>query len=320
MLVKEPGPGPYVRKTRIGSTLVRYIIPYIFLYLFYLPFRILPYRACLVYGRFLVRLLYPLAKKHRKIAYDNISYAFPEYSEEKKKELVWKSFLHIGDLLAGTLFAPRLSRKWMDKYLVYDAESLAIEQKTIQDGVGVVLISGHFGTWEILVQFMGIRMKGGGIYKKVRNPYVDRLIHKLRSKNGIKLVSTEESSQVTKMLKQGYWVGFGSDQNAGKVGIFVDFFNRKASTYQGPALMAYLTGAKMLLYSVLCGEKGKVMVRVKDLGFVDKSAFSDREAAIRHYTEVWTKALEEEVKLYPEQYFWVHRRWRTKPGDFPGQT
>ncbi|MEI7012538.1 lauroyl acyltransferase [Leptospira licerasiae] len=299
--------------------MVRYIIPYFFLYLFYLPFRILPYRACLIYGRFLVCLLYPLAKKHRKIAYDNISYAFPDYSEEKKKQLVWKSFLHIGDLLAGTLFAPRLNRKWMDKYLVYDAESLAIEQKTIQEGVGVVLISGHFGTWEILVQFMGIRMKGGGIYKKVRNPFVDKLIYKLRSKNGIRLVSTEESSQVTKMLKQGYWVGFGSDQNAGKVGIFVDFFNRKASTYQGPALMAYLTGAKMLLYSVLCGEKGKVMVRVKDLGFVDKSAFSDREAAIRHYTEVWTKALEEEVKLYPAQYFWVHRRWRTKPGDFPGQ-
>lgn len=83
--------------------------------------------------------------------------------------------------------------------------------------------------------------------------------------------------------------------------------------------MAYLTGAKMLLYSVLCGENGKVIVRVKDLGCVDKKAFQDRETAIRHYTEVWTKALEEEVKLCPEQYFWVHRRWRTKPGDFPGQ-
>ncbi|MBE8355764.1 lysophospholipid acyltransferase family protein, partial [Leptospira interrogans serovar Pomona] len=114
---------------------------------------------------------------------------------------------------------------------------------------------------------------------------------------------------VTKMLKQGYWVGFGSDQNAGKVGTFVNFFNRPASTYQGPALMAYLTGAKMLLYSVLCGENGKVIVRVKDLGCVDKKAFPDRETAVRHYTEVWTRALEEGVKLYPEQYFWVHRRW-----------
>ncbi|TGL49561.1 lauroyl acyltransferase [Leptospira wolffii] len=299
--------------------MVRHLISYILLYLFYLPFRILPYRVCLLYGRFLVCLLYPLARKHRRIAYENISHAFPEYDEAQKKDLVWKSFLHIGDLLAGTMYAPRLNKKWMEERLVYDKESLRIEQETIKEGVGVVLISGHFGSWEILVQFMGVRMKGGGIYKKVRNPFVDKLIYKLRTRNGIKLVSTEESSQVTKMLKQGYWVGFGSDQNAGKVGIFVDFFHRKASTYQGPALMAYLTGAKMLLYSVLCGEKGTIRVKIRDLGFVDKKAFPDRETAIRHYTEVWTKALEEEVRLCPEQYFWVHRRWRTKPGDFPGQ-
>ncbi len=61
----------------------------------------------------------------------------------------------------------------MDRYLVYDPKSLEIEKKTNEEGVGVVLISGHFGTWENLVQFMGVRMKGGGIYKKVRNPLVD---------------------------------------------------------------------------------------------------------------------------------------------------
>lgn len=232
-------PNPFVRKENFGVLLIRYIPAFIFVYLFYLPFRILPYRLCLLYGRFLVILLYPFARKHRRIAYENISYAFPEYTESQKKELVWKSVLHIGNLVAGTLFAPRLNQKWMDRYLVYDPKSLEIEKKTNEEGVGVVLISGHFGTWEILVQFMGVRMKGGGIYKKVRNPLVDKLIYKLRTKNGIKLVSTEESSQVTKMLKQGYWIGFGSDQNAGKVGIFVNFFNRPASTYQGPALMAY---------------------------------------------------------------------------------
>ena len=83
--------------------------------------------------------------------------------------------------------------------------------------------------------------------------------------------------------------------------------------------MAYLTGAKLLLYSVVCGEDGKVIVRVKDMGVIDKKKFPSRDMAVRHYTEMWTRLLEEEVKLFPEQYFWVHRRWRTKPGDFPGQ-
>ena len=129
----------------------------------------------------------------------------------------------------------------------------------------------------------------------------------------------EDSPQVVKMLKNGYWVGFGSDQNAGKAGIFVDFLNRKASTFQGPALMAYLTGSKMLVYSTLSGENGKVIIRVNDLGIINKKDYPDRDTAIRAYTEKWTKTLESEVRQFPDQYFWVHRRWRTKPGDFPGQ-
>jgi len=264
-------------------------------------------------------LLYPFAKKHRKIAYENISYAFPDLNEEKKLKLLKKSFLHLGNLLAGSLWAPRLTREWMDKNFVYDDYSIKIEKQTIEEGIGVVLISGHLGTWEILVQSMGIRMKGAGIYKKIRNPFIDKWLRNLRENNGIKLIPMEDSPQVVKMLKSGYWVGFGSDQNAGKAGIFVDFLNRKASTFQGPALMAYLTGAKILVYSTLSGDNGKVIVRVNDLGVINKKEFPNRDTAIRFYTEKWTKTLENEVRQYPDQYFWVHRRWRTKPGDFPGQ-
>ncbi|MEM7180057.1 MAG: lauroyl acyltransferase [Spirochaetota bacterium] len=290
-----------------------------FAYSLYIPFRILPYRVCLAYGVFLANLLYPLAKKHRRIALENLSHAFPEMDEKEKQNLLKKHFKHLGVLLAGTLYAPRINQAWMDRYLVYEPEMLALEQKTIEEKIGVVLVSGHLGTWELLVQFMGLRFKGGGIYKEIRNPYVDRWVQRLRSNNGIVLVEMKESSKVIKMLKEGYWVGFGSDQNAGKAGVFVDFCNRPASTFQGPAMMAYVTGAKMLLYSALSGEKGKVIVRVREIGCIDKKQYPDKKAAIKEFTKKWTKALEEEVKLYPEQYFWVHRRWRTKPGDFPGQ-
>lgn len=298
---------------------IGYFISFLFAYFLYLPFKFLPYRVCLAYGVGITRFFFPFARKHRKIAYENISFAFPNLNHEEKLDLVKKHFDHLGRLLAGTLYASRLNQEWMDKYLVYEPEFLKIEQDTNKEGIGVVLVSGHLGTWEILVQFMGLRMKGAGIYKKIRNPFVDKWVKSLRENNGILLVTTEESSRVMKLLKEGYWIGFGSDQNAGKAGIFVNFFNRPASTYQGPALMAYLTGAKLLLYSVVCGEDGKVIVRVKDMGIIDKKKFPNRDAAVRHYTETWTRLLEEEVKLFPEQYFWVHRRWRTKPGDFPGQ-
>ena len=298
---------------------IGYFISFLFAYFLYLPFKFLPYKVCLAYGVGITRVLFPLARKHRRIAYDNISYAFPNLNEKEKLSLVKRHFDHLGRLLAGTLYASRLNQEWMDKYLSYEPEFLKIEQDTNKEGIGVVLVSGHLGTWEILVQFIGLRMKGAGIYKKIRNPFVDKWVKSLRENNGILLVTTDESSRVMKLLKDGYWIGFGSDQNAGKAGIFVNFFNRPASTYQGPALMAYLTGAKLLLYSVVCGEDGKVIVRVKDMGVIDKKKFPSRDMAVRHYTEMWTRLLEEEVKLFPEQYFWVHRRWRTKPGDFPGQ-
>lgn len=299
------------------------IIPFFFVfclvYLFYLPFRFLPYLACLSYGRWITRSLFPIAKKHRKIAADNLKYAFPEKSNEEIEILIKKHFEHLGVLLGHTLWAPRMTQKWLDKYLEYDAQSLEIENKTKEEKVGVVLISGHLGTWEILVQFMGIRMKGAGLYKKVRNPFVDRLLFNMRSKNGMVLVAVEDSAKAIRLLKQGYWIGFGSDQNAGKAGIFVPFLNRPASTFTGPVLMAMMTGSKMLYYSVLAGENGKVIVRVKDLGFVDKKKFENRDDALLYYTEQWTKALQEEIKLFPEQYFWVHRRWRTQPSQEKAQ-
>ncbi len=293
--------------------MIQFFIVFIFVYLFYLPFKFLPYLSCLSYGVWITRFLFPIAKKHRKIAADNMRFAFPEKSEAELQDLVKKHFDHLGVLLAHTLWAPRMTQEWLDKYLDYDSESLLIENNTKQEKVGVVLISGHLGTWEILVQFLGIRMKGAGLYKKVRNPFVDRLLYNMRTKNGIVLVAVEDSAKAIRLLKQGYWIGFGSDQNAGKAGIFVPFLNRPASTFTGPVLMAMMTGSKMLYYSVLAGKDGKIIVRVKDLGFVDKKKFSNRDEILLHYTKHWTQTLQEEIKLFPEQYFWVHRRWRTQP-------
>ncbi|MDX1961033.1 MAG: lauroyl acyltransferase [Leptospiraceae bacterium] len=297
-----------------------HLLSFLIGYIFYLPFKFLPYRICLVYGTGIALMLYPLARKHRKIAAENIRYAFPEKNEKEISELVFKSFLHLGNLLAGTLYASRIDKAWMDKYLEYDEESLRLENDLKKENYGVVICSGHLGNWEILAQIIGTRVDGVGIYKKIRNRFVDRWLFKHRSNNKTILVSTEESTKVIKYLKDGYWVAFGTDQNAGKAGIFVDFLNRKASTFTGSALMAYITGARMLHYTIVYKEKGIYTMRVKDIGFIDKKIFPDRDSAIRLFTEKSTKILEEEIKKNPEQYFWVHRRWRTKPGDFPGQT
>ena len=82
--------------------------------------------------------------------------------------------------------------------------------------------------------------------------------------------------------------------------------------------MAGLTGSNILMYSATHGKDGKVHVNIEDLGAVDFKGFPDREQAIRHYTETWVKALENQIRKCPEQYFWVHRRWKTRPTENQG--
>lgn len=300
---------------------IEHIIGFIFLQIIYLPFRFLSYEACLALGRGIVRLIRPLAGSKIRIARDNLKHAFPNLSESEREKILEDHIIYLGELLADSLFTSRVDEKWMNKYLTWDNDSEKIEAEITKSGIGVVMISGHFGTWEMLVHWLGIRHQAIGIYKKIRNKLVDAWYKKIRAKSGVILVPMEEAaSPVFRGLKKGKWVGFGADQNAGKSGIFVNFFNRPASTFQGPVTMAYLTDAKMVLLSFLRGiHDKKVHANIIDLGYIDKIKFPDKEQAIRHYTELWTKTLEEEVRKTPGQYFWVHRRWKTKPGDFPGQ-
>lgn len=300
---------------------IEHIIGFIFLQIIFLPFRFLSYEACLALGRGIVRCIRPFAGSKIKIARDNIKHAFPDISESEREKILEDHIIYLGELAADSFYTPRIDDEWIKNYFVWDNDSEQIEERITKEGVGIVMITGHFGTWEMLVHWLGIRHQAIGIYKRIRNKFVDKMYKKIRAKSGVILVPMEESASIAfRGLKKGKWVGFGADQNAGKSGIFVDFFNRPASTFQGPITMAYLTDAKMILLYFLRGiEDKKVHANIIDLGFIDKTKFPDKEKAIRHYTELWTRTLEEEVRKTPGQYFWVHRRWKTKPGDFPGQ-
>ncbi|MBU44045.1 MAG: lauroyl acyltransferase [Spirochaetaceae bacterium] len=287
---------------------------------FSVPFRILPYRWCLGYGKFLAGLLYPISGKQRRIAADNIRQSFPDKDEAWVKDTTRKNWFHLGHLIADSFYGPRMNQKFYDKYLVYEGDSRDQEAKALERGNGIICNCGHLGTWELLVQYTGRILKGGGIYKKLSNPFVDRWYKKVRESSGIELFEVEESQKAIRYLRKGGRVGFVSDQNAGQSGIFVDFFGRPASTFRGPALMAGLTGSNIVMYSAIHKKGGKVHVKIEDLGTVDFKGFQDRESAIRHYTEKWVKALESQIRSCPEQYFWVHRRWKTKPPEATATT
>jgi len=279
-------------------------------FLFTLPFRILPLPAALLCGRMLARFLFLIATRHRRIVSENLEHAFPETSNEWRRKLRYRHFLYLGEMLAYAIWAARLNAEYFQEHVTFDPGSKEIEAQALTGGGGIVLICGHIGSWEMLVQYTGHVLQGGGIYKRIHNPYVDRWYRAIRERSGIQLFEVAERTAPMRYLRAGGRVGFVADQYAGAAGIRVPFLNRPASTFRGPVQLADLTGSRMLFYSCVHLPGAKLRIRIQDLGFVDKDRFPDREAAIRHYTEEWVRALERVIHDYPEQYFWVHRRWK----------
>ena len=293
------------------------LIAYFILRVFVSPFYFLPYRACLALGRGIMRFVYLLDKRHRIVAFDNIKHAFPEFSDDDARSMVKKHYVHLGEMLADFLYVARIDREWMNQYIVLDPDFLAIEE-AIKAAPKKLAISAHIGSWEVLLAYVGMNLNGGMMYKPVRNPFVDKWLYKIRSRSGAVLVPVEDTFRAVREIKKGVLLGLASDQNAGKSGIFVDFLNRPASTFTGPIVIGSLSKAR--IYMLTCyRENGKIHITGSDLGMADSADFPDKETMMKHFTRLWVSQLEKEVRKHPEQYFWVHRRWRTKPGDFPEQ-
>lgn len=281
------------------------------------PFEFLPYTWCVSLGRLLLRGIYQIDKRHRLVAAENIRHAFPEFSDEQVHDLVKRHYLYLGELLADSLFIARIDENWFKKYIVLDPDFQEIEGE-MKTTKRKLVISGHLGNWEVMLAYAGKYLNAGSIYKPVKNPFVDKFLYKIRSRSGAVLVPVNDTIMAAREIKKGILMGFAADQNAGRAGIFVEFLNRPASTFAGPVIMASLTKARIFMVTTY-KINGQLHLTGSDLGYIDNEKFIDKATMLKHYTGLWVKELAKHIKKHPEQYFWVHRRWRTKPGDFPGQ-
>lgn len=282
-----------------------------------LPFLALSYPGALRLGVAIARLLFPLFPKYRRIALDNISHAFPEETADWHEDVLKRHIDYLGRLLADVCWKPRMNRRWSERFVRYEDSSLDVQtaflESAARTGTGIILVSGHIGTWENVPQFGGPIYHGAAIYKKVKNPYVDRWILRERCRTGTAFFPMDATHSILKELKSGRVVMMAADQNAGSSGILVDFLHRPASTYRGPAFLAALTGAPLYFVAMLHGKDGLLHLHLEELGPVDPAHSGTAEAAVRAGTERWVRRLEDWVRRYPEQYFWVHRRWKTTP-------
>ncbi len=264
---------------------------------------------------FLGRLLWKFYHRGRKRALDNLRASFPEKSEQWIHQTGRRSFEHIVMLAIDVLFTPRLVKKynWRNYSCYRNAERAKWMMK---EGRGLLMVGAHYGNFEIIGYLMGLF--GFNIYSIARpldNKYINKYLYGVRKRMGQKIIDKKGAAELMPQITStGATLGFIADQDAGRKGIFVDFFGRKASTYKSIGLIAITQNIPIVVgYSRRIGNHFFFEIGANRIIFPNE--WADKDNPLEWVTTEYTRAIEDFVREDPTQYWWLHRRWKHRPKD-----
>jgi KDO2-lipid IV(A) lauroyltransferase len=248
----------------------------------------------------------------------NLELAFPEMTVAERQRILKGLFTGLGRQLAEFCLFPRYSKENVERVAVY--QGLENFEAARQRGKGVIFLTAHLGGWEI-GSFVH-SLNGNPLHVVVRaldNPYLDRLVDRYRCLHGNTTFDKQDFARgLLGALKAGETVGILMDQNmTPPQGVFVDFFGRAACTASGVARVALRTDAAVVpAFTLWDRAQGKYRVQFDPA--LELVRTSDEEADAISNTAAFTKVIESYARQYPEQWLWVHRRWKTRPeGEAP---
>ena len=278
----------------------------VFLYLFDVETNLKT--ACL-----LGRLLWGHYHRGRKRALDNLRASFPEKSEEWLRATGRRSFEHIAMLAIDILFTPRLVKKnnWRDYSRFKTAERA---KWLMQEGKGMIMVAGHYSNFEIMGYMLGLF--GFNVYSIARpldNKYINKYLYDVRLRAGQKIIDKKGAAELMgKLTSSGATLCFIVDQDAGRKGIFVDFFGRKASTYKSIGLLA-ITGNIPIGVGYSRRVDNRFFFEIGVNRVIMPEEWADKDDPLEWVTAEYTRAIEKFVREDPSQYWWLHRRWKHRP-------
>ena len=272
----------------------------------------LPLRLLFDFGQFVGVCAWMFSGKYRRLATRNLEIAFAnEKSPRELRQLVRRHFQRLGaNLLCSAKLTQMSPEKILERVEVENTESMAREFRA---GVPVVLVLSHLGTWEVFAQlmpkFFGF-VRGASVYQGLGNRFVDKHVRRTRSQIGLELFNRHDGFEpVIELLRSGGGVGVLSDQHAGDHGVWTPFFGRLASTSPLPALLAKRTRAALIAAGVYT--IGRARWRM-----VFTERFDETGASVAVLTSTINRVIEEQIRRAPEDWFWVHNRWKTPEPNF----
>lgn len=256
------------------------------------------------------KLWYEFLKIRKKESLENLRLAFPELSENEIENLGRSVFYHFSRLGVEVVLLSNMIKYGFEHFIGH--ANWKVLEDAYSEGKGVIFVVGHIGNWEILgtaISMRGLPLRT--LAANIRNSLVNDFVYQHRLDSGMSVILIKESRKlIAKGIKEKAIIGLVADQDAGQTGIFLPFLGRPASTHTGAAVYA-LRYKVPIVYGSSYLKDNKYHFRFERFNGNSQLKFSREN--IRKITAWYTNQLENDIYKYPEQYFWLHRRWKTQP-------
>jgi Kdo2-lipid IVA lauroyltransferase/acyltransferase len=277
---------------------------------------LLPRPAARFVGASFAGMAYALRTPLQRVANFNLQLAFPEMKEAERRRILRGMIRQVGWMAGEFSQFPKYTREKIERIVVYDGfENFDLARR---QGKGVLFLTGHMSAWEL--SSFAHALYGYPLHFLVRpvaNRRVDALINDYRCRSGNRPIEKNRSArEVLKVLKDGGIVGILADHNTWvDEAVFVDFFGIPAATTSGLARIALRTDAPVVPGFLIWDEQRR-RYRLRFEPAVELVRSGDEEIDVRENTARFTKVIEEYVRAHPDQWLWVHKRWKMRP---PGE-
>jgi len=258
------------------------------------------------------RLAFWLLPRYRRITVDNLRSAFGSTKSTREiQDIAVRVFENLGKNAIEIINLPKLNKETIGRLVTIENRERL--DAALENGRGVIIVTGHIGNWELLsvaLRLTGYR--GAVIGRKIYFDKFDTIINRLRRVHDVQVIYRDESPRrVLKLLRENCVIGIVADQDVDSVeGTFVNFFGTSAFTPIGPVQLARVSGAQLIPCCII-RDNGRHRIVIEEPIAIEK--YADDESAIRQYTQQWSAVLERAIRSYPDQWVWMHRRWKTRP-------
>lgn len=269
-------------------------------------------------GKPLGAIAYRVDGRHRRVGLRNLELAFGKdpFGGRSHQRLLGDCYRHLATSVLEAAHFPRLDARSIRRFVRCEGYERFLAAKA--RGRGVLILTAHVGNFELMA--LAQSLFGHPLHfiaRPLDNARLDQYLNTIRTRHGNRMIEKKKAGrQVIEALRRGDVVGILADQNATRnEGVFVDFFGHQASAFVGPARIAMVARAPVVpVFIVRDRLDGTHTIHVGEE--IEVAASGDRKADARETTQRFQRAIEDFVRRHPDQWFWVHRRWKTRP---PGE-